>query len=79
MGAPNRRSDLARVEVGAPVPGHQQHAVSQVQSPLSAGATVSDLVPAALSHDADELAELAGSGPVNCEIHSDREAVITRI
>lgn len=52
--------DLAHREVGPPVGRDQQHPVGQVQPPLTAGATVGDLLAATLGHDPHELAELAG-------------------
>ncbi|GAA4574396.1 hypothetical protein GCM10023176_41370 [Micromonospora coerulea] len=51
---------LPHRQVGAPVRGHQQHPVGQVEGPLPSWPAVSDGVPAAFGDQADQLAELGG-------------------
>lgn len=59
VGDTERRPGLAHGQVRAPVGGHQQHPVRQVQPPLPTWAPVGDRVAAALGHDARQPAELA--------------------
>jgi hypothetical protein len=57
---PEQRPDLGHGQVGAPVCGHQQHPIGHVEGQLPARPAVGDGVPATLSDQADQPAELGG-------------------
>jgi hypothetical protein len=58
-----QRTDLAHRQIGAPVGGHQQHPIRQLQAPLPTPPAVRDLRPTPSGHDPHQLMKLGRLQP----------------